>query len=234
MYHQVPVGIGYGGAHFLEEAQPVLYPKLPLVAPLVDGQAIHQLHPQPGNPIFRGSSVQDPGDVGVLQPGQDLPLPSEAGLHLRTLQSAPKDLDRHLLLKGLVRPLRQIHDPHTTFAQLPAEAVGADASTIHRKWRFLQKTSRAIGGLYQLLQLPPQSRVADRGQRRCPLLRGQLQQVGQPLPDLLPAQHLHADVGVERRISRLNHARAVAQERLTVAGEVCNRTAVSSMVRPEK
>jgi hypothetical protein len=71
-------------------------------------------------PAFVGACVEEPRDVRMLEPGEDVPLGFES-LHERGLQDpAVHHLDRHLPAERLVVTLGEIDDPH---AARPSSAM---------------------------------------------------------------------------------------------------------------
>ena len=61
--------------------------ELVVVAVLVDGQPLDELHHQVGAAVLGAAAVVEAGDVGVLEAGEDLPLGEEAVERLRALGS---------------------------------------------------------------------------------------------------------------------------------------------------
>src|SRR5690349_10228212 len=61
-----------------------------------DPGALDEFHYQVGSAVFSGPAVEQPGDVGVLQPGQNLALPTETAKDEICIQALAHQLDGHL------------------------------------------------------------------------------------------------------------------------------------------
>ncbi|MCP4662023.1 MAG: hypothetical protein GY856_42005 [bacterium] len=75
--------------------------------------------------------VQEPSDVGVLEPGQDLPLVVEAVHDLHARGARVDQLPSHLLLV-VALPLRQEDEAHPALSEQALDAVGAEAAAVVR------------------------------------------------------------------------------------------------------
>jgi len=97
------------------------------LAVAVDGQAFHQLHDEVWATLRRGAAVVEAGNVGVLQPSEDLPLAEELEAGFRRVQAPAQHLDRHQPLILLVVPLPQVNRAHAAAAETAHQPVGADS-----------------------------------------------------------------------------------------------------------
>ena len=113
-------------AHPLEQPEPLGDGELALVAVAIDGHALHVLHDEVGQPLLGGAAVQEPGDVGVLQPGEDLPFAPEEAEDLLAVRAADH-LQRDPLLELLVGPRGEPHRSHPPAPQLADQLVRTDA-----------------------------------------------------------------------------------------------------------
>src|SRR6185369_17618612 len=77
-------------------------------------------------PLLGGAAVQEPGDSGVIQPGEDLSLAPEEAEDLLAVGS-PDHLQGDPLVELLVRPGGEPHRSHPAAPQLAKELVRADA-----------------------------------------------------------------------------------------------------------
>ena len=98
-----------------------------LIAVLVDGQALDVFHHQERHAVVGHAAVVEPGDVGVLERGQDLPLVAQTAQAFGTRPPLPDELERHLLLELSVGPFGEVDRAHAALTDLAKQAVGADA-----------------------------------------------------------------------------------------------------------
>jgi hypothetical protein len=73
------------------------------------------------------SSIEQLGDVGVLQPRQDPPLGGEQPFHAALEDPRAHELDGHLLLEEAVVTLAEIDFAHAALAEQAGQAIGPDA-----------------------------------------------------------------------------------------------------------
>ncbi len=132
VHHQVLVGVGDRRADVDEELQPFLERQLVLLAVGVERQAVDVLEHEVGAAVGGGAAFEKPGDVGMVEAGEDLPLGEEALVDDRQVLAGADDLDRHLALEFLVAPLGQVDHPHAAAAQHLEQPVGADPLGVER------------------------------------------------------------------------------------------------------
>ena len=76
------------------------------------------LHHEVRTAAGRHASVQQPRDIRVAHPGQDLPLHLEVPEHQVGVHASLQDLDRRMLLKLSVCPLGQTDAAHASLADV--------------------------------------------------------------------------------------------------------------------
>ena len=97
-----------------------------LLAVAGDRQAFHQLHHDVRPPIAGDPAVEQAGDVGMFQSGEDLPLQEKAGQHHVRVHAPAQQFDRRPLLELAVGPFRQQHRPHAAGADGTEDSPGTD------------------------------------------------------------------------------------------------------------
>jgi hypothetical protein len=121
------VGVVHRPGHPDEQPQALLNRQAPGPAVLRDGHAVHVLHHQVRPAVVRGPGVQEPGDIGVVQGGQDLALHREPLQEIVRVQPPAEHLQGNGRLLRSLGPLRQVDRPRTSTAQGVDDAVGPDA-----------------------------------------------------------------------------------------------------------
>src|SRR5439155_26386506 len=106
--------------------EPLLHAESPSIAVLGDRSPLHALHDDDGTAVRRDPAVEEAGDAGMLQAGQDLALLEKPAFRVNARHAPLQELDGHLLVELAVHTLGQVHDTHTAFAQLTLEPIGAD------------------------------------------------------------------------------------------------------------
>ena len=240
MHHQVAVSVGDGPADGTEEIEAAPQVESSSGAVEVQGQALHVLHREVGVPVLGRASVDQAGDRGMLESGQDAAFPTETLDEERRPGPSAEQLERHLLEVHVVVPPRTVHGAHATTPDLGRDGVGADpppdeVGALCRRplaHRRLQEAARGLVGPQQRLDVPPELEVVSTGLRH----EGGAQ-LGRPLDrlvedplQLLPARGRHATPPS----SRNSQALAIVHARFTVAGDSPRRAAVSSTDKPPK
>ena len=75
---------------------------------VIDRLPFDILHHQERASIIGGAAIDEPGDIGVLEMGQYLPLGAEAAKSIVGIHSALDDFDGHLFAKRVVA-LREVN-----------------------------------------------------------------------------------------------------------------------------
>ena len=127
VHHQVAVRVADRVQHLQEQHHALAQAQLARVAPAVDRHAVDPLHHEIRLALCADAAVQQGGDIGMLQAGQDLALAQEAfARHLR-VRAAADQLERGLLRVGAVVALDQVDGAHAAAAQDADHAPCADA-----------------------------------------------------------------------------------------------------------
>ena len=119
------MGVADRVADHQEQPQPIGHGQPARVGVAVDRLAGHVLHDQVGQAVVGGAAVEQPGDVAVFQPRQDLPLVAELP-HPLGVEQAAHHLDRHLLQELVVVALGEIDGAHPALAEHRDDAIGAE------------------------------------------------------------------------------------------------------------
>ena len=125
MNHQVLVRILHRFAHQPKQPQPFLQVQILFGAVFRDRQSIHILHHEVGKSVVGGSAVNQTGNEGMLQIGQNLPFLPEAVQHEVGVHAALQQLDGDFLLVLVVVPHGQVHRSHAAVPQQPEQPVRA-------------------------------------------------------------------------------------------------------------
>ena len=127
MDDQILMGVAHRGAYALEEPEPCDDVERVPIAVLVDRFPFDVLHDQERQAVLGRAAIENPRDVGMIEPCQDLALALEAPGHFLAVEPALDDLDGDLLFEGLVGTRGQIHPAHPTAAEFAHHAIRADA-----------------------------------------------------------------------------------------------------------
>ena len=122
------VGVLDGPAHVGEQVEPGLDGQPAVVAVGVDGLALDDLHREVGEAVGRRAPVEEPGDGGVLEPGEDGPLAEEPPDDDVGVEPPLEQLERDALVERPVGPLGEVHDAHPAAPDLAHDPVRPDAA----------------------------------------------------------------------------------------------------------
>jgi hypothetical protein len=125
--NQVLVRELHGLANAGEQREPLRGGEMAVLAEFVDGDAVHVFHGQVEIAGLGDSAVEQPGDVGVVEPGEDLPLLAEALAKQVGGERQVNELDGDLLLELPVGAMRQVDGAHSAAAEQAIDLVRADA-----------------------------------------------------------------------------------------------------------
>ncbi len=103
--HQPRVRRGDRPACFGDQPEDLGHAEMLLIGEARDRHALDQLEREVGPAVVRDATVQQPGDAGVIEPGQDLALAEEAAHELARVEVAAHQLERDLLLELAVGAL---------------------------------------------------------------------------------------------------------------------------------
>ena len=128
VHHQAAVGAVDRRADALEEPQPLLQAEARAApAVLVDRHALHPLQHEERPAVGGAAAVEQAGDAGVIQPGEDLALAHEPAHDRPRVHPALDQLERRPLQEGPLVALGEIDLAHAAAAEQPEQAPGADA-----------------------------------------------------------------------------------------------------------
>src|SRR6266446_8311370 len=123
---QVLMGIVDGSADVLEESEALGGAELVRVAVGVDRLPLNVLHDEVGERIFGGAAIQQAGDIGMVQAGQDLALTATILDDVFSVLAALDELDGHFFLKGPIGTGGQVHGTHTSLADFSNDLIRTD------------------------------------------------------------------------------------------------------------
>ena len=129
-----------GGADVGEKAQAGGDVQVPVGAVLRDRQPVHELHHQVRPAIAGDAAVEQPGDVGMDEAGEDAPLGEEPLVQRIAGVARADQLDRDAMFEVRAGPVGEIDGAHAAAADLRDDAVGAD---VRRRGRFDHLRDRA-------------------------------------------------------------------------------------------
>ncbi len=149
---QRPMGGFHRLAHGQEKLEAVVDREALLVAIPVDRAALDVFHDDVGETVLGGPAVEQPGDVGVLQAGQDPPLGLESPQQTVAVAPQRKDLDRDRLIETAVGALGSVDRPHPAHGDPLLQAIRADpaAGRAGRLARWIRLAGRLQKVLYRL------------------------------------------------------------------------------------
>src|SRR5262249_31662247 len=128
VHNQVLVCVLHRVADLPEQAQTLLHRQFLLLAPDVDWNARDILQHDVWRALFGSAAVEEAGDIGVFQMGQDLALVSESRYSRTANQLELECFDSDLFLELIVSANGQIDGAHSALAQWPHNPVGTHAA----------------------------------------------------------------------------------------------------------
>src|SRR6266516_3195853 len=220
-----------------------------LLAVSVHRDALYVLHREPGQSIRSDPAVEQPGDVGMIQRGEDLPLLQEP-LDSAVVPGAPgrQHLEGDALLVLVVGALGKIDGTHAAAPELAEDAVRTEPRPCigevgeggrvveegcgQRRRRDVEHGSR-LGTLEERRHLGPEHRVVDAAlfDERRPLRGLELQGTVRGIEHAPPPRSGNRST---HRRARCSQPLALVQSRRTVRAVTPNASAVSSSVNPPK
>ena len=220
------MGEAHRRTHRAEELQALHHRQPAAGAEAVDGLALHVFHGEVGQAVRRGTAVEQLGDVGVVEGGQDLALGAEAADQLLAVGLRTQQLEGHLLLELVVRAGGQVYRAHAAASQQVLDPIVTDApahlgiprSLLHGNGGWIGGQGLAVrgpvqgpggtgvSGRDQVLYLPAQKGIAGAGlvEKDLALGRSQLaagcrQALHPLLPLVLHEAHLQTRLGYLRQ-----------------------------------
>ena len=148
MHDQPLMRVLDGGANGSKKRQPGLKRKTVAFAVTIDGLAFDQFQHDVREALCRSATIDQMGDVRMIETGEDLPLGGEAFEDDRRAIAATHKLDGDLLLLLPVVAHRLVHFAHATTADGFDDSIGADgfadpAKIVGRKiWHVSDLTER--------------------------------------------------------------------------------------------
>src|SRR5262245_23219351 len=127
MDDQVLVRVLNGRAHHAEEIDARREREVALRAIAIDRYARDQLHHEIRLAVVGRAAVDQPRDVRMIEAREDLPFGAEPAYQAARSDAAAHDLDRHLLVKLIVRTHRAIHIAHAALTDQRDDLVRTDA-----------------------------------------------------------------------------------------------------------
>ena len=119
-----------GVAGFLKQAQSCIEGQPMLIAVIGNRNALDELHRKVGPPVARYATVQEAGNVRVIEAGEDSAFLAEAAQHTFRVHALLDDLQCRPLLKVGDRSFGEEHRAHAAdpnaFEDSPAVDLGAD------------------------------------------------------------------------------------------------------------
>ena len=125
MDHQVLMSVVDGGADGEEKIQTLADGKPVGIAVLIDRGSGDEVHHEIGTAVRGGAAIQEFGDIGVIEVGQNLPLGIEAFERVVAEDAAADDLDGDHLAVQVVDAHRLVDGAHAAFGDELHDAVGA-------------------------------------------------------------------------------------------------------------
>src|SRR5579883_3215315 len=128
MYDQVAMGEGDRITDLQKELKPGANGQTASVAVLVEVLAIDVLHDEIGCAFFVYATVEQAGDIRVLQRRQDLALRAEAGFEMAAAEHGVDGFDRDFVFELAIDAARQKYRAHTASAEQANGLVWAEAA----------------------------------------------------------------------------------------------------------
>ena len=240
VHHQVGVGMADRAADLQEQAQAFVQRQLQAPAVFGDRLALDVGQHQVGLAVLAEAGIQQPGDVRMLQPRQDLALAVEALAQARVGVARVQQLQRHLPPVQPVGTLGQPHLAHAALAQRAQQAVGTGmrvgvpAARVRLHQRRGHEILAVVFQRQQLAQLSGGLGIVGLQLRQAALaLFGrEFEQFVKQRRQTLPALGVHA-----RQLSRsdaIRNSRAFCQSRRMLRSERCISSAISASPSPAK
>src|SRR5436190_4208427 len=107
------------------------------------------VHDKVGQTIVGRACIEQPRDIWMVEPGQDLAFRSEAAQDLSRVGGSIQYLDRNLFLKLTISTLRQKNCAHPTTAKFTNDDIRAYALTAARRSLLPESGGRILGTIFE-------------------------------------------------------------------------------------
>ncbi len=248
MDDEVGVGEGDGGAELAEQEEALPEEEVVLVAELVEGDAVDELHGEIGLAVGGDAAIEEAGDGRVFEAGKDLAFAEEAEAGGFGVEGAEEEFDGGFLLEAAFVAGGEEDFAHAAGADAGFEAPGADACASGDRGLGLRLglgpvggergegggLVEALGGVVGLEELGEEGAelgVSGAGliEERAALVLGELESLVEEGFGLLPEGVVH-DAGDGESRASWSQERAKVQSRSTVARATPRMEAISCSV----
>ena len=128
VHDQIRVRVLDGFEHVQEQAEPGVHVQPVLVAIAIDGQPLHVLEHEIRLTRRRHARVEEPGDVGMREPREDVAFALEPLLAGAPHERHVQQLDGRVSREAAVAALRQPDAAHPAVPDVRDHAVGAESA----------------------------------------------------------------------------------------------------------
>jgi hypothetical protein len=136
VHDQIGVGVSHSGEQLQEQREAGRYIQASLIAPGIDRRTIHVLEDQVRLAGSAYAGVEQPGDVGMGQPGKQIAFGPEAGFAPGTAQCERQELDRAGALETTIVALGQPNRSHPALADGPFQSPWSERPRLGRVQQF--------------------------------------------------------------------------------------------------
>ena len=126
MDDEVLVGVAHGVTDVEKQSEPGVHVEAVRLAVPDDRSTLDELDGEPRLPLGGDAAIEQPGDVGVVEPRQDLAFGEEAAVDGGGVHPFPDELEGDALLELTVGPLGEIHHAHPAPRQLAHDPIRPD------------------------------------------------------------------------------------------------------------
>ena len=132
MYHEPAVGMVHGPGHLGHETDPVADDERVGVGPGRDRCAVDELSDEVGHAVARLAAVDEAGDAGVIEGGEEVALAPEPGGHVGPgeRERLANHLEGNRLVEGTVGTVGAVHPPHPPLPDQGVDAIGSNADAL--------------------------------------------------------------------------------------------------------
>src|SRR5256886_4049241 len=107
------------------------------------------VHDEVGQTIVGRACIEQPCDIWVIEPGQDLAFRSETAQDLSRVGASIQYLDRNLFLKLTISTLRQKYCAHPTAAKFTDDDIRAHALSAARRSLLPESGGCVVGAIFE-------------------------------------------------------------------------------------